>query len=388
MKIVSILDRLKAAAVAFSNPSGDGGAAAPSGAVPTPTPNPEPAATPAAASGPWLDRARRGTIKGILILLAAVFLLWLGGKLLGGFLGFITLPLSWIDPLDPALSLLYLSNLNVVFSLLYPVLIALGIIYITGLIFEGRVVVFNDRDSTWPGLPYLTIFLVGGVKCAHTALADWGLWYTQPFVGLLCSILGFGLVGVFFVARARQARDPKLGFRPVAIARALVAGWYTSMCVLTAVALVGYGITATFQVPSKPAIPGTTGTYCILQWCHSGPSIGSGASWPIAGMASQMRGTITPSGIAVANYGSAVRYPPHHPLPHRPLRPRPRPKTSPANLPKPAKNTTTLILVNRRPLPKGSARQPIAMRPPTVYKPLSNLANPPLITERGFFIIR
>lgn len=250
MKIVSILDRLKAAAVAFSNPSGDGGAAAPSGAVPTPTPNPEPAATPAAASGPWLDRARRGTIKGILILLAAVFLLWLGGKLLGGFLGFITLPLSWIDPLDPALSLLYLSNLNVVFSLLYPVLIALGIIYITGLIFEGRVVVFNDRDSTWPGLPYLTIFLVGGVKCAHTALADWGLWYTQPFVGLLCSILGFGLVGVFFVARARQARDPKLGFRPVAIARALVAGWYTSMCVLTAVALVGYGITATFQVPA------------------------------------------------------------------------------------------------------------------------------------------
>ena len=170
--------------------------------------------------------------------------------MLGGVIGFVTLPLSWIDPLDPALSLLYLSNLNVVFSWLYPVLIALGIIYLVGLIFEGRVVVFNDRDSTWPGVPYLTIFLVGGVKGAHTALADWGLWYTRPFVGLLCSILGFGLVGTFFVARARQARDPKLGFRPVAIARAVVSGWYTSMCVLTAVALVGYGITATFQVPA------------------------------------------------------------------------------------------------------------------------------------------
>ena len=165
-------------------------------------------------------------------------------------MGFITLPLSWIDPFDPALSLLYLSNLNVVFSLLYPVLIALGIIYVVGLVFEGRVVVFNDRDSIWPGLPYLTIFLVGGVKCAHTALADWGLWYTRPFVGFLCGVLGFGLVGVFFVARARQARDPKLGFRPVAVARALVAGWYTSMCILVAVALVGYGITATFQVPA------------------------------------------------------------------------------------------------------------------------------------------
>lgn len=237
------MERLRAGVAAFSNPPSAGEVAAPSGAAATPAPEP------ASAAGPWLDRARRGTIKAILVLLAAVFLLWLGGKLLGGVLGLVTLPLSWIDPLDPALSLLYLSNLNVVFSLLYPVLIALGIIYITGLIFEGRVVVFNDRDSIWPGVPYLTIFLVGGVKCAHTALADWGLWYTQPFVGLLCSILGFGLVGVFFVARARQARDPKLGFRPVAIARALVAGWYTSMCVLTAVALVGYGVTATFQVP-------------------------------------------------------------------------------------------------------------------------------------------
>ena len=240
---MSFMERLRAGVAAFSNPPSAGEVAAPSGAAATPAPEP------ASAAGPWLDRARRGTIKAILVLLAAVFLLWLGGKLLGGVLGLVTLPLSWIDPLDPALSLLYLSNLNVVFSLLYPVLIALGIIYITGLIFEGRVVVFNDRDSIWPGVPYLTIFLVGGVKCAHTALADWGLWYTQPFVGLLCSILGFGLVGVFFVARARQARDPKLGFRPVAIARALVAGWYTSMCVLTAVALVGYGVTATFQVP-------------------------------------------------------------------------------------------------------------------------------------------
>ena len=229
---MSILDRLKAAAAAFSNPSGEGEVAAPPGAAATPAPASEP--TPVA--GPWLDRARRGTIKGILVLLAA--------------LGLVTLPLSWIDPADPALSLLYLSNLNVVFSLLYPVLIALGTIYVVGLVFEGRVVVFNDRDSIWPGLPYLTIFLVGGVKCAHTALADWGLWYTRPFVGLLCSVLGFGLVGVFFVARARQARDPKLGFRPVAIARALVAGWYTSMCVLTAVALVGYGVTATFGVPA------------------------------------------------------------------------------------------------------------------------------------------
>lgn len=247
---MSFVKRLRAGVAAFSNPPSAGKVAAPPGAAATPTPASEPAAEPAPAVGPWLDRARRGTVKGILILLAAVFLLWLGGKLLGGFLGFITLPLSWIDPLDPALSLLYLSNLNVVFSFLYPVLIALGIIYVVGLVFEGRVVVFNDRDSVWPGIPYLTIFLVGGVKCAHTALADWGLWYTQPFVGLLCSILGFGLVGVFFVARARQARDPKLGFRPVAVARALVAGWYTSMCVLTAVALVGYGVTATFGVPA------------------------------------------------------------------------------------------------------------------------------------------
>lgn len=240
---MSFIKRLRAGVAAFSNPPSEG-AAAPPGAAATPAPEPAPAA------GPWLDRARRGTIKGILILLAAVVLLWLGGKLLGGFLGFITLPLSWIDPLDPALSLLYLSNLNVVFSLLYPVLIALGVIYITGLIFEGRVVVFNDRDSIWPGVPYLTIFLVGGVKCAHTALADWGLWYTRPFVGFLCGVLGFGLVGTFFIARARQARDPKLGFRPVAVARALVSGWYTSMCILVAVALVGYGITATFQVPA------------------------------------------------------------------------------------------------------------------------------------------
>ena len=222
---MSFIKRLRAGVAAFGNPPSEG-AAAPSGAAATPAPEPAPAA------GPWLDRTRRGAIKGILILLAAVFLLWLGGKLLGGFLGFITLPLSWIDPLDPALSLLYLSNLNVVFSLLYPVLIALGIIYVVGLIFEGRVVVFNDRDSVWPGIPYLTIFLVGGVKCAHTALADWGLWYTRPFVGFLCSVLGFGLVGVFFVARARQARDPKLGFRPVAVA------------------LVGYGVTATFGVPA------------------------------------------------------------------------------------------------------------------------------------------
>ena len=247
---MSILDRLKAAVAAFSNPSGEVEVAAPPSAAATPTPASEPAATPAAAAGPWLDRARRGTVKAILILLAAVFLLWLGGKLLGGVLGLVTLPLSWIDPLDPALSLLYLSNLNVVFSLLYPVLIALGIIYVVGLVFEGRVVVFNDRDSVWPGLPYLTIFLVGGVKCAHTALADWGLWYTRPFVGLLCSVLGFGLVGTFFVARARQARDPKFGFRPVAIARALVSGWYTSMCILVAVALVGYGVTATFGIPA------------------------------------------------------------------------------------------------------------------------------------------
>lgn len=250
VKTMSFMERLRAGVAAFSNPPSEGEVAAPPGAAATPTPAPAPAAEPATAPGPWLDRARRGTIKAILILLAAVFLLWLGGKLVGGFLGFITLPLSWIDPADPALSLLYLSNLNVVFSLLYPVLIALGIIYVVGLIFEGRVVVFNDRDSIWPGLPYLTIFLVGGVKCAHTALADWGLWYTRPFVGLLCSVLGFGLVGTFFVARARQARDPKLGFRPVAIARALVAGWYTSMCVLTAVALVGYGVTATFGVPA------------------------------------------------------------------------------------------------------------------------------------------
>lgn len=249
---MSFFARLRAGVAAFSNPPSAGEVAAPPGAAATPTstPTPEPAATPAAGAGPWLDRARRGTIKGILVLLAAVVLLWLGGKLLGGFLGLVTLPLSWIDPLDPALSLLYLSNLNVVFSLLYPVLIALGIIYLVGLIFEGRVVVFNDRDSTWPGIPYLTIFLVGGVKCAHTALADWGLWYTRPFVGFLCSILGFGLVGTFFMARARQARDPKLGFRPVAVARALVAGWYTSMCILVAVALVGYGVTATFQVPA------------------------------------------------------------------------------------------------------------------------------------------
>ena len=241
---MSFVKRLRAGVAAFSNPPSAGKVAAPPGAAATPAPEPAPVV------GPWLDRARRGTVKGILILLAAVFLLWLGGKLLGGFLGFITLPLSWIDPLDPALSLLYLSNLNVVFSLLYPVLIALGVIYLVGLIFEGRVVVFNDRDSIWPGLPYLTIFLVGGVKCAHTALADWGLWYTRPFVGFLCSVLGFGLVGVFFVARARQARDPKLGFRPVAIARALVSGWYTSMCILVAVALVGYGVTATFGVPA------------------------------------------------------------------------------------------------------------------------------------------
>lgn len=241
---MSFVKRLRAGVAAFSNPPSAGEVAAPSGAAATLAPEPSP------ASGPWLDRARRGTVKVILILLAAVFLLWLGGKLLGGVIGFVTLPLSWIDPLDPALSLLYLSNLNVVFSLLYPVLIALGVIYLVGLIFEGRVVVFNDRDSIWPGLPYLTIFLVGGVKCAHTALADWGLWYTRPFVGLLCSVLGFGLVGTFFIARARQARDPKFGFRPVAIARAVVAGWYTSMCVLTAVALVGYGITATFGVPA------------------------------------------------------------------------------------------------------------------------------------------
>ena len=240
---MSFIKRLRAGVAAFGNPPSEG-AAAPSGAAATPAPEPAPAA------GPWLDRTRRGAIKGILILLAAVFLLWLGGKLLGGVIGFITLPLSWIDPFDPALSLLYLSNLNVVFSLLYPVLIALGIIYLVGLVFEGRVVVFNDRESTWPGIPYLTIFLVGGVKCAHTALADWGLWYTRPFVGFLCSVLGFGLVGVFFVARARQARDPKLGFRPVAVARALVAGWYTSMCLLVAVALVGYGVTATFGVPA------------------------------------------------------------------------------------------------------------------------------------------
>lgn len=240
---MSFIKRLRAGVAAFGNPPSEG-AAAPPGAAATPAPEPAPAA------GPWLDRARRGAIKGILILLAAVFLLWLGGKLLGGLLGFITLPLSWIDPFDPALSLLYLSNLNVVFSWLYPVLIALGIIYVVGLVFEGRVVVFNDRDSVWPGIPYLTIFLVGGVKCAHTALADWGLWYTQPFVGFLCSVLGFGLVGVFFVARARQARDPKLGFRPVAVARALVAGWYTSMCILVAVALVGYGVTATFGIPA------------------------------------------------------------------------------------------------------------------------------------------
>lgn len=243
---MSFFQRLRAGVAAFSNPPSAGEVAAPPGAAATPAPASEP--TPVA--GPWLDRARRGTIKGILVLLAAVVLLWLGGKLLGGFLGLVTLPLSWIDLLDPALSLLYLSNLNVVFSLLYPVLIALGVIYITGLIFEGRVVVFNDRDSVWPGIPYLTIFLVGGVKCAHTALADWGLWYTRPFVGLLCSVLGFGLVSTFFVARARQARDPKLGFRPVAVARALVSGWYTSMCVLTAVALVGYGVTATFGIPA------------------------------------------------------------------------------------------------------------------------------------------
>lgn len=241
---MSFFQRLRAGVAAFSNPPSEGEVAASSGAAATPAPEPAPVA------GPWLDRARRGTIKAILVLLAAVFLLWLGSKLLGGFLGLVTLPLSWIDPFDPALSLLYLSNLNVVFSILYPVLIALGIIYVVGLVFEGRVVVFNDRDSVWPGVPYLTIFLVGGVKCAHTALADWGLWYTRPFVGLLCSILGFGLVGTFFIARARQARDPKLGFRPVAVARALVAGWYTSMCVLTAVALVGYGVTATFGIPA------------------------------------------------------------------------------------------------------------------------------------------
>lgn len=246
---MSFVKRLRAGVAAFSNPPSAGEVAAPPGAAATSAPEPAPTTEPSPASGSWLDRARRGTVKVILILLVAVFLLWLGGKIVGGLLGFITLPLSWIDPADPALSLLYLSNLNVVFSLLYPVLIALGIIYAVGLVFEGRVVVFNDRDSVWPGLPYLTIFLVGGVKCAHTALADWGLWYTRPFVGLLCSILGFGLVGTFFVARARQARDPKLGFRPVAVARALVAGWYTSMCVLTAVALVGYGVTATFQVP-------------------------------------------------------------------------------------------------------------------------------------------
>lgn len=247
---MSFMERLRAGVAAFSNPPSEGEVAASSGAAATPAPVPAPTTEPSPAPGPWLDRARRGTIKAILVLLAAVVLLWLGGKLLGGLLGFITLPLSWIDPLDPALSLLYLSNLNVVFSLLYPVLIALGIIYVVGLVFEGRVVVFNDRDSIWPGLPYLTIFLVGGVKCAHTALADWGLWYTQPFVGLLCSVLGFGLVSTFFVARARQARDPKLGFRPVAVARALVSGWYTSMCVLTAVALVGYGVTATFGIPA------------------------------------------------------------------------------------------------------------------------------------------
>ena len=241
---MSFFQRLRAGVAAFSNPPSEGEVAASSGAAATPAPEPAPVA------GPWLDRARRGTIKAILVLLAAVFLLWLGSKLLGGFLGLVTLPLSWIDPFDPALSLLYLSNLNVVFSILYPVLIALGIIYVVGLVFEGRVVVFNDRDSVWPGIPYLTIFLVGGVKCAHTALADWGLWYTRPFVGLLCSVLGFGLVGTFFVARARQARDPKLGFRPVAVARALVSGWYTSMCVLTAVALVGYGVTATFGIPA------------------------------------------------------------------------------------------------------------------------------------------
>ena len=246
---MSFVKRLRAGVAAFSNPPSEG-SAAPPGAATTPTPEPAPTTEPSPASGPWLDRARRGTVKAILVLLAAVVLLWLGGKLLGGLLGFITLPLSWIDPLDPALSLLYLSNLNVVFSLLYPVLIALGIIYVVGLVFEGRVVVFNDRDSVWPGIPYLTIFLVGGVKCAHTALADWGLWYTRPFVGFLCGVLGFGLVGVFFVARARQARDPKLGFRPVAIARALVSGWYTSMCILVAVALVGYGVTATFGVPA------------------------------------------------------------------------------------------------------------------------------------------
>lgn len=243
---MSFIKRLRAGVAAFSNPPSVEEVAAPPGAAATPAPTPELAPV----AGPWLDRARRGTVKVILILLAAVFLLWLGSKLLGGFWGLVTLPLSWIDPADPALSLLYLSNLNVVFSLLYPVLIALGIIYVVGLVFEGRVVVFNDRDSVWPGIPYLTIFLVGGVKCAHTALADWGLWYTRPFVGLLCSVLGFGLVGTFFIARARQARDPKLGFRPVAIARAVVAGWYTSMCVLTAVALVGYGITATFGVPA------------------------------------------------------------------------------------------------------------------------------------------
>ena len=173
---MSFVKRLRAGVAAFSNPPSAGKVAAPPGAAATPTPASEPAAEPAPAVGPWLDRARRGTVKGILILLAAVFLLWLGGKLLGGVLGLVTLPLSWIDPLDPALSLLYLSNLNVVFSLLYPVLIALGTIYVVGLVFEGRVVVFNDRDSIWPGLPYLTIFLVGGVKCAHTALADWGLW--------------------------------------------------------------------------------------------------------------------------------------------------------------------------------------------------------------------
>ena len=113
---MSFVKRLRAGVAAFSNPPSEG-VVAPSSAAATSTPAPEPATEPSPASGPWLDRARRGTVKVILFLLAAVFLLWLGGKLLGGVIGFITLPLSWIDPLDPALSLLYLSNLNVVFSL-------------------------------------------------------------------------------------------------------------------------------------------------------------------------------------------------------------------------------------------------------------------------------
>ena len=69
---MSFFQRLRAGVAAFSNPPSEGEVAASSGAAATPAPEPAPVA------GPWLDRARRGTIKGILVLLAAVVLLWLG----------------------------------------------------------------------------------------------------------------------------------------------------------------------------------------------------------------------------------------------------------------------------------------------------------------------